>query len=186
VIEQFASEFLGRVGTALSEVNLDEVRKVAEALERAYRKGRTVFIMGNGGSSASASHLACDLRYAEGKQNRLQVMCLTDNVPLVTALGNDLGHSEVFKSQFEQLISTADVVIVLSVSGDSENIVQAADFARQHGALTVGFLGSDGGRTQALMDIHLTTSSSDFSVVESVHCVLTQMLAAIFQRLASE
>jgi len=186
MLEQYAGDILTQVKNALSNIRLDHVLQVVEALRKAYREGRTVFIMGNGGSSASASHLACDLRYAEGKQNHLRVVCLTDNVPLLTALGNDLGHAHVFKSQIEQQVASGDLVLVLSASGNSENIIQALELARQRGAVTVGFLGSGGGRAQALVDHHLTTASIGFSVIESVHCVLTQTVAATFRKSIAE
>ena len=186
MIEEFASDFFAGVREAMAEVQLRDVRCVVQALQQAYRDGNTVFIMGNGGSAASASHLACDLSYAEGKRNRFRVVCLTDSVPLLTALSNDLGYEEVFGSQLEQLLGAGDVMIVLSVSGDSKNIVQAAQVARRHDAVSIGFLGSKGGRMQDLLDHCVTMSSSDFPVVESAHCVLMQMVASAFRRCIAE
>lgn len=182
MIAKYIRGFFESVHEALCEVNPQGIQEVVEALQRAYGEGRSVYIMGNGGSAASASHLACDLSYAEGKRTRLRVVSLNENVPLFTALANDLGHSEVFKSQLEQSLAPGDVVMVLSVSGDSENILKAVEYARQCKALTVGFLGSAGGRAQSLLDLHLTMSSTDFPVVESAHCVLIQAVAAAFRK----
>jgi D-sedoheptulose 7-phosphate isomerase len=186
MLEAYAGGFLSQVANALSEIRPESIAQVVKVLERAYEENRTVFIMGNGGSSATASHLACDIRYAEGKQNNLRVLCLTDNVPLLTALGNDLSHAEVFERQIERQVGSGDVVIVLSVSGDSENIVRAVETAKRLGAVTIGFLGSGGGRTRSLLDHHLTMSSGDFPFVESLHCVLAQAVAATFRRSISE
>jgi D-sedoheptulose 7-phosphate isomerase len=113
-------------------------------------------------------------------------VCLNDNTSLLTALANDLGYEEVFKGQLQQLVNSGDVVIALSVSGDSENIVKAAEFARQKGAVVVGFFGSGGGQARAVADLHVTVSDNDFPVVESVQSVLTQVVAAAFRKCVPE
>jgi D-sedoheptulose 7-phosphate isomerase len=182
VIEQFASDFLARISNALAEVQLADINDIVQTIIRAFRDGNAVYIMGNGGSSATASHLACDLCYAECRTNSFSVACLSDNVPLLTALGNDLGYYDVFSGQLDRLLGAGDVVIVLSVSGDSENILRAATTARKHGAASIGFLGSNGGRARALLDHSIVLTSADFPVVESVHCVLMQMVANVFRR----
>ena len=184
--DSFTQEFIDKVRTTLSEVKIAEMEEVVQTLKRAYENGKTVFIMGNGGSAASASHLACDLRYAEKKHRRFRVVCLNDNTSLLTALANDLGYEEIYKGQLQQLVNPGDVVVALSVSADSENIVKAAEFARQKGALVVGFFGSGGGQAQAIADLHVTVSDSDFPVVESVQSVLTQVVAAAFRRCVGE
>ena len=182
MIEEFAKGFLARVNEALAEVELADIDEVVKTISRSFREGHAVYVMGNGGSSATASHLACDLCYAEGKKNSFRVTCLSDSVPLLSALGNDLGYADVFSVQLDQLLGSGDVVIVLSVSGDSENILKAAKSARQHGATSIGFLGSKGGQAQALLDHCVALSSADFPVVESVHCVLMQMVASAFRK----
>jgi D-sedoheptulose 7-phosphate isomerase len=186
VTDSFAQDFIDRVRHTLSEVNPADLEGAVQAIKRAYEAGKAVFVMGNGGSAASASHLACDLRYAEKKHRRFRVVCLNDNTSLLTALANDLGYEEVFKGQLQQLVNSGDVVIALSVSGDSENIVKAAEFARQKGAVVVGFFGSGGGRARASADLHVTVSDNDFPVVESVQSVLTQVVAAAFRKCVGE
>ncbi len=184
--DSFAQDFLDRVRKTLSEVKSTEMEEVVQTLKRAYENGSTVFVMGNGGSAASASHLACDLRYAEKKHRRFRVMCLNDNIAVLTALANDLGYEEVFTGQLKQLLSPGDVVVALSVSGDSPNVVGAVEFARREGAVAVGFFGSGGGKAQACTDLHVTVSENDFPVVESVQSVLTQVVAAAFRRCVGE
>ena len=184
--DSFTQEFIDKVRTTLSEVKIAEMEEVVQTLKRAYENGKTVFVMGNGGSAASASHLACDLRYAEKKHRRFRVVCLNDNTSLLTALANDLGYEEIYKGQLQQLINSGDVVVALSVSADSKNVVKAAEFARQKGAVVVGFFGSGGGQAQAVADLHVTVSDSDFPVVESVQSVLTQVVAAAFRRCVGE
>jgi D-sedoheptulose 7-phosphate isomerase len=173
--------FRSQVQAALAEVDLDRVTGAIQAIRNAYDNKRTVFVMGNGGSAATGAHLVCDLKYAEGKTNRVRVTNLSDNTPLLTALANDDGYPGVFVKQLEQLLEPGDVVIVISVSGDSENVVRAVQFARERGAATIGFLGAGGGRVGTITDHPVVLSSKDFPVVESVHCVLTQMVAATFR-----
>lgn len=182
----FTQDFINRVRNTLSEVDIAKMEKVVQTLKNAYESGKTVFVMGNGGSAASASHLACDLRYAEKKHRRFRVMCLNDNTSLLTALANDLGYDQVFKGQLQQLASPGDVVVALSVSADSENVVKAAEFARENGAVVVGFFGSGGGKARAIADLDVTVSSNDFPVVESVQSVLTQVVAAAFRKCVRE
>jgi D-sedoheptulose 7-phosphate isomerase len=186
VEDGFTQDFIDRVQSTLSEVNIAEMEKVVQTLKDAYENGKTVFVIGNGGSAASASHLACDLRYAEKKHRRFRVMCLNDNTSLLTALANDLGYEEVFRGQLQQLVNPGDVVVALSVSADSANVVKAAEFARQKGAVVVGFFGSGGGKAHGIVDLHVTVSDDDFPVVESVQSVLTQVVAAAFRRCVGE
>ncbi|HUU00756.1 MAG TPA: SIS domain-containing protein [Myxococcota bacterium] len=174
-------DFRNRVCTALAGVDLEQLDSAIQAIRRADSNDKCVFIMGNGGSAASAAHLMCDMKYAEGKARRLRVMNLSDNVPLLTALANDVGYREVFRMQLEQILRPGDVVISISVSGDSENVVLANIFAREKGAVTIAFLGSGGGRAGKLVEHPIVVDNDDFPVVESVHCVLTQMVAASFR-----
>ncbi len=173
--------FRNQLNAALAEVDLAELNEVITVIQRAHGNGKRIFVMGNGGSSATAAHLVCDMKYAEGKTTKVRVTNLSDNTPLLTALANDEGYQDVFQRQLEQLLEHGDVVIAISVSGNSENILRAARFARDSGAATVGFLGSGGGRVARMIDHPVIISSRDFPVVESVHCVVTQMMAATFR-----
>ena len=176
------SNLLSQVQEALGKIPEKDVEALVDAIVEVYRRSGTVFLMGNGGSAASCSHLACDLRYAQGKEYRFRVVGLTENTPLLTAVANDLGYDKIFSVQLSQLLKPEDVVLAISVSGDSSNIVEALRYARESGAVTLGFLGSGGGAAAAYLDHAVLLESGDFTVVESAHSVLTQLVADSFRK----
>lgn len=147
-------------------------------LEEARRHDRQVFIMGNGGSAATASHFACDL----GKgtlmpgRPRFRVIALTDNVPLFSALANDFGYDRVFVEQLASLVQPGDVVIGISGSGSSANVVNALLLARQVGATTVAMTGFDGGRLKGLADVCIHVPNDCMEQVEDVHLILEHLV----------
>jgi D-sedoheptulose 7-phosphate isomerase len=178
----YVQDFLHTLRSGLDEVSEPDVQAVAEVLWTAYQDCRRVFVMGNGGSAAAASHFACDLNLATRERKRLQAVSLNDNTALLTALANDYGYGEVFYEQLANLVTAGDVVIVISASGDSENVVKAVTLAAERGAVTVGILGFGGGQVQTLVDHHLTISNRDYYVVESIHATLTHLLAGLLRR----
>ncbi|MFH2006082.1 MAG: SIS domain-containing protein [bacterium] len=182
VAQSYVRTYLETLRVSLDEIDEADVLAVADVLMQAYEGCRRVFVMGNGGSAAAASHFACDLNLATRERKRLQAVSLNDNTPLLTALANDFGYGEVFREQLANLVTAGDVVIVISASGDSENILKAVRLARERGAVTVGILGFGGGEAGTLVDHQLTISNQDFFVVESVHATLAHLLAGILRQ----
>ncbi len=174
--------FLDELGACLAELDETAVARIVDLVVDAHRAGRSVLIMGNGGSAATASHFACDLQAAARGGRPLRVRSLNDNVPLLTALANDLGYDNVFSEQIASHAAPGDVVIVLSASGDSENIVRAVRTAKEHGAVTVGVLGFGGGRARGLVDHAVVVESHSFGIVESVHNALEHLVTEAFRR----
>jgi D-sedoheptulose 7-phosphate isomerase len=183
-------EFIRRLHGALDEIEVAAIEAAARSIGDAWRKDRRVFVLGNGGSAATASHFVSDLHGATrvtmgaGPPNprggrRLGAFSLTDNVPLLSALANDLGYERVFSEQIAASVHAHDVVVVLSASGDSENIVQAIAAARAADAHTIGILGFGGGRARALVDVAIVSSSKHYGIVESVHSAVTHLLAEL-------
>lgn len=161
------------------ELDLDAITRIAKALETAEKKGSQVFVVGNGGSAATASHIATDWsKTAERKGKRLmRCMSLTDNVPFMTAIANDLGYDEVFVRQLENHLQSGDIVVIISGSGNSPNVVKAAKFAKKKGALTVGMTGFTGGKLRGLVDICLHINSDQYGVIEDLHMAVGSILA---------
>ena len=161
------------------ELDLDAVARIAKVLEKAERKGSQVFVIGNGGSAATASHIATDwTKTAERRGKRLlRCLSLTDNVPFMTAIANDLGYDQVFVRQLESYLGRGDVVVIISGSGNSPNVVKAAKFARKKGAVTVGMTGFSGGKLRRLVDICLHVESDQYGVIEDLHMAAGSILA---------
>lgn len=172
------AEHFSRVADLLREVDPEAVASLAQALEAARDAGRTVFTLGNGGSAATALHLANDLATA-ARPGRppLRVICLNANVSLFSCLANDFGYDQVFVRQLASLLAPEDVVLGISASGDSENCVNALSFARRRGAVTAGLLGFDGGRMKALCDHAVHVPCDDYLPVEDVHLAVCHAIA---------
>ncbi len=165
----------------LTALDLVEIERAAEALRAARRGGANVFIAGNGGSAATASHMVTDLMFGRGlPEPGLRVIGLTDNQAVITATANDFTYAEVFARQIRRLGRPGDIVILVSASGDSENIITAATAARDAGMTVIGLTGFDGGRLRPLSDIcvHVPTPSETYGPVEDIHLVVNHMLVA--------
>lgn len=175
---EFARWYRGRIADQWKALDLGAVSRVASALVRAQKEGRQVFVMGNGGSAATASHLATDLGKTAAAPGRPPVRCisLADNVPFITAIGNDLSFDEVFSRQLENLLGPGDLVILVSGSGNSRNLVKAARLANARGALTVGLLGFDGGKLRSMVRIALVVPSDQYGVIEDLHMGIGHIL----------
>ena len=170
-----AKEYLDRVCQEVTNLDLGQVETIAQVIETAYHAGRFVFIIGNGGSGASASHLSedlakCTLRDFEN-QKRLKVLSLTDNTAGIMAWGNDEGYDRIFLEQLKNLASPGDVLLAISGSGNSPNILKAVDWANTHGLVTVGITGFGGGRLKADAHHNFHVAIDDMGIVESIHLV---------------
>ena len=183
--------YFSSVGSLLQQVPFEAVDQVVATLANANQSGQTVYICGNGGSAATATHFGCDLakRPIVAGQPRYRVVSLTDNTALMTALSNDIGYDDVFAEQLLPLVRKGDVLIGISGSGNSRNVLKAVDVAKQAGAITVGFSGYDGGKLAPMVDISVHIPSFNMAMVEDVHLMLEhaicERLLAINQAAAS-
>lgn len=173
-----ATEYLQQLQETLERLELKPIHKVIAALERARHEGRQIFIMGNGGSASTASHFVCDLAKNTRMpgQPLLKVIGLTDNMAIFSAYANDEGYENALASQLANLIQPRDVVIAISTSGNSENVIRAVDLANRAQAVTVGMTGFDGGRLRPLVDLELHVPSSTIEHVEDVHLILEHLI----------
>ena len=175
------SSYIERMQTALSSLPVDRLGVLAERLNEARDHGRNIYIMGNGGSGATASHFVCDMNKGanvEG-QKRFRVMCLNDSIATVLAYANDLNYSSVFVEQLRNFVQPNDIVIGISGSGNSENVILALQYAREAGSYTVAFVGFDGGTLGKTADVVIHTPVNDMQVVEDLHMAMCHMLMRI-------
>lgn len=178
----FAKQYVHSLAELLDGIDFQAVGRVADALERARDEGRRIFVLGNGGNAATASHFANDLNKlaSSGHLQKFRAVALTDNVPLLTAWANDEDFGEVFSRQLDNLVEGGDVVVALSGTGNSENVTRALDLARRRGAVTVGLLGFDGGRVKELVDHAVWVQEDHYGRVEDVHLILCHLIASYF------
>ena len=158
----------------LAETPRAAIQANVSCLYRAWEQRQQVFILGNGGSASTASHMGNDLSKATivPGMARMKVISLADNVALMTAWANDTSYDAIFREQLENLLEPGDVVIAISASGNSPNVLQAMEFARSRGAVTIGWTGLSGGRLKDIVDHCLHVPTDDVGMIESVHLVV--------------
>ena len=170
-----ARTYLRTVGEHLQALDLDEMENLADAIFERYQSGRFVFIIGNGGSAANASHFCEDLGKSTVKdfenQRRLKVMSLCDNTPYILAWGNDTSFDRIFSEQLKNFAGPGDLLIAISGSGNSPNILKAVEWSNAHGLETFGILGFDGGRLKGMTHQNLHAKLDDMGIVESLHLI---------------
>jgi D-sedoheptulose 7-phosphate isomerase len=180
-----AADYLSETRDVLAHLDAELVDRISEQIWQAYERDRTVYLFGNGGSAALASHLACDLAKgasANGRR-RLRAVSLNDNMALLTAVANDLDYEEIFAEQLHH-IEAGDVALAISSSGNSGNVVRGLKVAQQAGAATIAITGFKGGRVKALCDMCLVVPSDNVQYIEDSHLsVMHAIFSAIRQRI---
>ena len=174
MVRQFFQNYSAELSQALAGVSAERFEEFVQLLESAYHEERQIFLMGNGGSAATASHFACDLNkgLSFGKQKRFRTICLNDNLPMLMAYSNDVSYEDVFIEPLKNFLRPGDLVVALSGSGNSPNVLKAVTYANSHGAHTVGLSGFDGGRLARLVKTPLVAPVHDMQKAEDVHMVL--------------
>jgi D-sedoheptulose 7-phosphate isomerase len=180
------SRYLDELTTSLGKVPLDRVQQICDVLYQAYEEDRTIFVFGNGGSAALASHFACDVgkgTHAPCPKSldmhgvrRIKVLSVTDNVPMISAWANDAAYEDIFWEQIDNFVQPRDVAFGISGSGNSPNVLKALQMSRQRGAITVGFTGFQGGKMKDLLDYGIIVPSNSMQQIEDVHLVLSHLV----------
>ncbi|MEU6461264.1 SIS domain-containing protein [Streptomyces sp. NPDC046976] len=172
------TSYLSRMQEALARVSTTDLTWLAETFEQAYLAGRTLFVCGNGGSAATASHLAVDLSKNTRTTGRppVRTVSLVDHVPALTAWANDFGYDQVFAGQLAGLARPGDLVVGISTSGNSPNVLEALRYGRANGLITVGLLGPDGGLARELCDAYVLAPADSIEEQEDIHMSLAHIL----------
>jgi len=162
----------------------DVINKILETLEIARENKRKIIIFGNGGSASTSSHFASDLQKTSiiDNANRFHAMCLTDNMPVLTAWANDTSYENIFSSQLENFLENDDVVLAISGSGNSPNVLKAAELANKMGAKTISFTGKNGGALSKLTKINLNIPNSDMLTIETMHLLICHLLITLLRK----
>jgi D-sedoheptulose 7-phosphate isomerase len=180
-----AADYLGETRNVMARLDTNLIDRISDQIWQAYEQDRTVYLFGNGGSAALASHLACDLAKgtAANGRRRLRAVSLNDNAALVTALANDHEYAEIFAEQLHH-IEPGDVALAISSSGNSPNVVRGLEVAQQAGATTIAVSGFKGGRVKSLCDMCLVVPSENVQYIEDSHLsVMHAIFSAVRQRM---
>jgi len=176
----YMQAYCGRLSELLHALDFDAIAQIADAFDQACQERKAIYFIANGGSAAVASHWVNDL-VAGGyvpDQPAFRAFCLSDNVASVTAIGNDTGFDAIFERQLETRLEPGDIVYAMSVSGNSENIIRAVDYARGAGATTIGISGFDGARLKDRCDInvHIPTTKDEYGPVEDIFGIIDHLV----------
>ena len=165
----------------LDAISKDDLNELMNLLMDARDKGKNIFIMGNGGSAATASHYVCDFNkgISYGKEKMFKFICLNDNIPTMMAYANDLSYADVFVGPLKNYMQVGDIVIGISGSGNSENVVRAIQYANENGGLTVGLTGYSGGKVKQLSMYNVHVPIDDMQITEDLHMVLDHCMMKI-------
>jgi len=177
-IRTFAHQYLSDLSTLLEAFDTQQFEHIIQMILNAYEKEQHIFIMGNGGSGATASHFVCDINKGccMDLEKKFKVMCLNDNIPTMLALANDIAYSAVFEEQLKNFFQRGDLVIGISGSGNSENVLAAIRYARNNNGKTVGLSGFSGGKLSQLVDVPFVVPVDDMQKIEDVHMIIVHMI----------
>jgi len=182
----FARGYLDYLREVLLRLDAAAIARFIDLLLAARERGARIFFLGNGGSAATASHFANDLAIGcRGGAKPFRALSLTDNLSMVTAIGNDCGYDEIFIQQLQAQVVPGDVVVAISASGNSANVIKAVEYAKGVPAVTVALTGFDGGRLKqvASLVVHVPTDKGEYGPVEDVHLILDHLVSSFLANL---
>ena len=166
----------------LNSLDVDAINQVLNLLLEIKEYGGNIYIFGNGGSAATASHFVCDFNKGVSEAlggKKFKFHCLSDNIPTLMAIANDFSYEDIFRYQLQEVLQPKDIVIAISGSGNSKNVVSAVEYARQVGSKVIGLTGYDGGKVKQLADFNLHVPVQDMQITEDIHMILDHMLMKI-------
>jgi len=177
-VQSAARQYLDELALVLKGFNLEQFEKIVSLILEAYEKDQKIFVMGNGGSGSTASHFACDINKGccMDLEKKFKMICLNDNIPTMLALANDVSYDVVFEEQLKNFFSPGDLVIGISGSGNSENVLRAIRYANANGGRTAGMAGFAGGKLARLAQAAFVAEVDDMQKVEDLHIIVVHML----------
>ncbi len=176
--------YFNRLKSSIDQIEFADIQNCANILLRAYHSGNKVFICGNGGSASTASHFACDFTksVSYGLEKRFKVIALTDSMSIMTAYTNDVSYDVVFVEQLKNFYEKGDVLIGISGSGNSQNVLNAIDYVNKNGGTTIGWTGFNGGKLRQLAQHSVNANVSDMQVSEDMHMVFVHLMMKIVRK----
>ena len=186
ILKNYVVEYKEKLNRLIDSIDLDILHEIIETMVEAFKNNKTLYICGNGGSAATASHMQVDIgffvRYFVEK--RPKVRSLTDNTPFITAIGNDNGYDEVFVEQMKDNFVEGDVLLAISASGNSMNVVKAAEYANENGGTSIGFVGFQGGKLKdaAKLCLYTPNPKGEYGPIEDIHMILGHLIVTYFAK----
>lgn len=176
--ELFARNYLLYLAEILEKMDYDSIGEMIKAFLRARETGATIFFVGNGGSASTASHFANDISIGSNSKSKpFRAISLCDNMSIITAIGNDYGYDQIFVRQLDKLMASGDILVAISASGNSPNVIKAVEYANENGAVSIGLSGFDGGRLRKAcqISVHVPSRKGEYGPVEDLHMMLDHL-----------
>ena len=187
-LAEFAGQYLKYLGEVMQRMDVSAIEKMGQAILSARENSKKIIFFGNGGSAATATHFVNDIAIGTRSAHKpFKALALTDNVAIITAIGNDDGYDSIFTKQLEVHLENGDVVVAISASGNSPNVVKAVELCKARGNTVIGITGFDGGTLKKLSDInvHVQTEKGEYGPVEDLHMVLDHLLGSYLIRVVN-
>lgn len=178
--EDYAKNYVSYLSELLVNLDFKTIGKVIEVFQDARTNGNTIYFVGNGGSAATCSHFAEDLAWGTKTKGKkpFRALSLTNNVAYITALSNDIGYESIFVEQMKNLFKERDIIVGMSASGNSPNVIKVIEYANDNGGISIGFLGFDGGKMKKICYhcVHVETAKGEYGPVEDIHLALCHLI----------
>ena len=170
----FLKDYLRELTNIFDRINVTEFENLIDELMDAYDRESQIFICGNGGSASTASHFACDINksVSMGKDKRYKMICLNDSIPTMLAYANDISYNDIFVEQLKNFMKADDLLIGISGSGNSENVLRAVSYGNDHGGRTFGLCGFGGGKLKGLAQKSIVINNNDMQKIEDLHMIV--------------
>ncbi len=179
------SQYLNDVKNFCDTLDINALHQIVDSLLNAYKSKKQIFVAGNGGSAGTSNHFCCDFgkNAVKSETNRPKMISLSANIEVLTALGNDFSYADVFSEQLKNLMNEGDLVILISASGNSPNVVKAAEYAKSKNGTIVSLTGFSGGKLKELSNININVPSDSYEKIEDLHMIITHLLVCSFKEM---
>ena len=189
IIHSCIKEYVSDLDRQLKVIPLEKLQRFIEVLVQGYKNNKNIFIIGNGGSATTASHFSCDLGKGtirdlnDNSEKRFKVMSLTTNIATMTAIANDMSYDEIFSQQLLNIMSKGDILVAISASGNSKNILNAVETTKKAGLIVLGMTGFDGGKLKDISDYCIIVKSNSYGVVEDMHLIMEHIITYCLKKI---
>lgn len=184
MFETKIKDYLSNLKSTIDNLNIEEVNQMATLFLETRSKNKTIYVFGNGGSGSTASHMVCDVLKgcSYTKSERFKIFCLNDNIPTILAYSNDVGYDYIFEEQLKNLMSEEDLIIGISGSGNSENVLRAFDYANKNGGKTLSLTGFNGGKLKMISKYNVHVPINNMQIVEDIHVIIMHILYTLLEK----
>ena len=183
-MEKQINNYLIRLGNTIKNLDQNSIKQCCKILLKAYENGNNIFICGNGGSASTASHFACDINkgVSYGLEKRFRIIPLTDNFATITAYSNDVGYEDIFVEQVKNFYQKGDVIIGISGSGNSKNVLKAIEFVNHNEGVSIGWTGYSGGKLKSISHYSINANVMDMQTSEDIHMILVHIIMKVLRK----